>query len=1037
MDRRDSSLFKFPQIYIVEASAGSGKTYALAKRYIQLLINPYLKPEEIPLNSILAITFTNKAAIEMKERILDFLKRIALDNFSSQKEKEDILSSLAVDEESARKKASLIMDCLLKNYNFFQVQTIDSFINAILFSCAFKLGLSAGFQTRQDHSDYLAYSLDKLIDEASRDKEVLKLFHNFLVYYLLINNKTSWFPKQDILLAIISLFSKSNKYAGAFVSNGIQSKDSLESRRLIIRLMAELKDNMPAGANAAFVKVLNSFLKQNKDIFDIDKLSDFFKREDFPANKGCVVPKKIEGLWIDIRKNIIKLCELESASTFNYYIDIFNMVLGHLENVTTNEDVLFLEALNKQVRGLFDEKNLMLPELYYRLATSFRHFLIDEFQDTSRLQWENLFMMVEDALSSGGSLFYVGDKKQAIYRFRGGEVSLIDSAKYHFKGFNLIEEPLNMNYRSQKEIVEFNNMVFSENNLKRFFSIAAEGLDANEAIKIFQGSEQGHRKDASGGYVKLESIDAKDSHQQKEVVRLKLLDCVKDLNKRFNFKDISIIARKNSEIELLTSWLLEENIPVESEKTLNIRENSYIKELISFLRFLNSPIDNLSFASFIMGDIFLEASSAKAKDIQDFIFRSREKTKQGLYLYREFRVEFQSLWDNFIEEFFKSVGFIPLYELVISIFGKFNVMHNFSGYQGFFMKFLEFIKDQEEENPGISLFLEFFDVVSDDQLYVNVKENDSVKICTIHKSKGLEFSVVIVPFLEMNVKVDQEVIDEQSGEIKLLYLKKKYTEFSPFLSRLYKEQYMKSFVDELNSIYVAFTRAKNELYVFVSPKAEKGPNMATMLFPEPILEFGKKANYMKDKKSRSFIVEIKPSVYKDWVHLLKDEFIDEGIMRGRDKVLKGKVLHYALSFVENLYNQDKGLIVENALRRVPMKFPFVAEDLSGYKTAITRLLAKKELKPFFEVSDGKICLEKELVDRYGDTKRVDRLIVKPKEAWIVDYKSAKDVEGEYQKQVGEYMKIVKDIYPALKIKGFLLYLDDLSLEEIAPRDMSF
>ena len=316
-------------------------------------------------------------------------------------------------------------------------------------------------------------------------------------------------------------------------------------------------------------------------------------------------------------------------------------------------------------------------------------------------------------------------------------------------------------------------------------------------------------------------------------------------------------------------------------------------------------------------------------------------------------------------------------------------------------------------------------------------KNDSVKICTIHKSKGLEFSVVIVPFLEMNVKVDQEVIDEQAGEIKLLYLKKKYTEFSPFLSRLYKDQYMKSFVDELNSIYVAFTRAKNELYVFVSPKAEKGPNMATMLFPEPVLEFGKKVHYVKDKKNRSSIVEIAPSIYKDWVHLLKDEFIDEGILHGRDKVLKGKVLHYALSFVENLHNQDKGIVVENALKMVPMKFPFVA-DLSEYKTAITRLLAKKELKPFFEVDDGKIYLEKELVDIYGDTKRVDRLIVKPKEAWIVDYKSAKDVEGKYQKQVKEYIKIVKDIYPALKIKGFLLYLDDLSLEEISPRDsMSF
>jgi len=1029
MDKKDSPFFKFPQIYIVEASAGSGKTYALAKRYVQLLINPYLKPQEIPLNSILAITFTNKAAIEMKERILEFLKRISLDDFSSHEEKEDIISSLAVDEESARKKARLIMDYLLKNYNFFQVQTIDSFINAILYSCAFKLGLSAGFRTRQDYSDYLSYSLDKLIDEASRDKEVLNLFHNFLMHYLFLNNKTSWFPKQDILLAVMSLFSKSNKYAGAFVSNDIQPKDLLESKRLIMRLISELKDNLPVGANASFTKSLNSFLQQNRDAFDIDSLSDYFKRDDFPAAKGFIVPAKIKGLWVDIRKNIIKLCELESASAFNYYIDIFNGVSEHLKNISVKEDVLFLEALNKQVRGLFDEKSLMLPELYYRLATSFKHFLIDEFQDTSRLQWENLFMMVEDALSSGGSLFYVGDKKQAIYRFRGGEVSLIDSAKHHFKGFNLIEEPLNMNYRSQKEIVGFNNVVFSEDNLRRFFSEAAEEPDIDEAVKIFRGSQQAYRKDKPNGYVRLEIVDSKDRDQQKDAVRLKLLGYIKDLNRRFDFKDIALLARKNNEVELLTSWLLEEGIPVESEKTLNIRENPYIKELISFLRFLNSPIDNLSFASFILGDIFLKASLVRAEEMQDFIFRSREKTKQGLYLYREFRDEFPLLWDNFIEEFFKSVGFIPLYELVISIFAKFNVMHNFSGYQGFFMKFLEFIKEQEEENPGISSFLEFFDMVSDDKLYVNVKENDSVKIYTIHKSKGLEFSVVIIPFLEINIKIDKEVVGEQAGDIKLLYLKKKYAEFSPFLGRLYKEQYMKSLIDELNSIYVAFTRAQNELYILVPSKAEKGPNVATTLFTEPVLEFGKKIRYEKNKKTGPSIIEITPSVYKDWVHLLKDEFIDEGILQGRDKILKGKVLHYALSFVENLYNKDKSFVIEKALERVPVKFPSIS-GLAEYETAITRLLAKKELMPFFEVSDGKIYLEKELVDRYGDTKRVDRLIVKPKEAWIVDYKSAKDPEGKYQEQVGEYMKIVKDIYPALKIKGFLLYLDDLSLEEI-------
>ena len=150
---------ELPSVHIVEASAGSGKTYALAKRYLGLLINPSLKPDQIPLETILAITFTNKAAAEMKERILEFLKKIALDKFSQPKEKADILASLAVEEGYARRKAFKIMDYLIRNYNFFGVQTIDSFINTILSGCAFKLDLTASFKTKKYYSHYISYIL--------------------------------------------------------------------------------------------------------------------------------------------------------------------------------------------------------------------------------------------------------------------------------------------------------------------------------------------------------------------------------------------------------------------------------------------------------------------------------------------------------------------------------------------------------------------------------------------------------------------------------------------------------------------------------------------------------------------------------------------------------------------------------------------------------------------------------------------------------------------------------------------------------------
>ena len=1034
---------QFPQVRIVEASAGSGKTYALAKRYIQLLITPCLKPEEIPLNTILAITFTNKAAIEMKERILEFLKKIALDKFEDGKEKENFLASLHVDKEAARKKSYKIMDYLTKNYNFFQVQTIDSFINAILSGCAFRLDLSANFKTEKYYGDYLAYSMDKLIDKAGADKDVLNLFHNFLRHYLFIENKSGWFPKQDILSILKSLYSKNNRFSGRFVRNHIEVKDLISLKKYILNLMTDLTGNLPGGTDKRFLNSLSNFLERNKEGFDIDDIPDFFGRTDFPINKNHEVPDNVRKLWQRIGNSIKELCELESESAYNYYVDILNEVLRELKDITTRDDVLFLEALNKEAQRLLDEKSF-LPELYCRLATRFKHFLIDEFQDTSRLQWENLLVMIEEALSTDGSLFYVGDKKQAIYRFRGGEVSLIESVKEHFPAFNLIPETLNKNYRSQREIVEFNNMVFSKENLTGFIdevknkkkdSLEFGDSDIKKILDIFEDSRQDYKRDETEGYVRSGFIDGKNNEEIDEIIRERILNLLEDLKERFSLKDIALLARKNNEVALLTTWLLEKDIPVESEKTLNIKENPYIKELISFLNFLNSPIDNLSFASFILGDIFLKTSGLTRQEIHDFVFRIQGKgDEEKTYLYREFRKEFLDVWESLIEEFFRSVGFVPLYELVISILSRFNVVKGFSDYQGFFMKFLEFIKEHEDEHSSISSFLEFFKKAPDEDLYVNVTEGNSVKILTIHKAKGLEFPVVIIPFLELNVKVEQEVVLSNNGNLNLIRIKKGYANFSPRLARLYREEYLKYLIDELNSIYVALTRAKDELYIFIPAKAERGANLAGALFPEKDFERGKKSEHKNPHDKEEILpIEIPPSEYKDWIPLLRDEFIEEGILKDRDKILKGEVLHHLLSFIGNLHNQDKDLVVREALEKLRFQYPSLT-NLEEYAATINKLLENKSLRSYLEIRDGEVYLEKEIVDSSGNTKRIDRLIVKQGEVLIIDYKSSKENNTAYYEQMLQYMKIIREIYPDLNVRGILVYLDDLSTEEINAKD---
>ena len=1056
-----------PQVTIVEASAGSGKTYCLAGRYIRLLMGGSLA--EIPLKNILAITFSNKAAFEMKERILEFLKMLALDKFPSRKEKEDFLSFIGIDlsssrqnrdpdvsgkegkvcpsgqeEEFAGKKARLIMDEIVRGYNFFQVQTIDSFINAILSGCAFKFHLTSAFRIKHNYADYLSYSLDKFIDQANSDPKIYEMFSDFLEQYVYLENKKGWLPKPDILSLVESLFVLSNVYGMGFKRYAKEAKDLLGKKERITRLMGELKKQMPEGIN---MLTWGSFMNSSTfSVLGVEKFFRPFSKDEFKMKKGFPADESVVRLWKEIKDEIAEFYIWRAYSLFNCYIDIFAGVRGHIEDLSRKEDVLFLLELNSRARKLFDEGGMDIPELYYRLAAQFRHFLIDEFQDTSLLQWENLFPMVTEALSIGGSLFYVGDKKQAIYRFRGGEVSLIDELKTNLRQFNVSEEWLNKNYRSQKEIVEFNNQIFSRENLRDFFArrkeLAKDSLELpereiEEIAGVFAEARQVYKKENTAGFVKFETIEAEDKEEAQSVIKDKVLDIVGNLKERFAYSDIAILARSNAEVELFSLWLIERGIPVESEKTLNIRENPYIKELVSFLKFLNSPIDNLSCASFILGDIFARACRIDQQLMPDFIFGLNLKKKaQTNYLYIELRRSYPEFWSALIEEFFKNVGLVPLYELVVSVLAKFKVLENFPEHQGFFMKFLELIKVQEEDNQNLSLFLEFFESNQADEFYVNTYACEAVKVLTIHKSKGLEFGVVVIPFLEINIKPGSGqnksgafMVYPVQDKLALGYLvKDESLDFSAELKDRYIDEYKKAFIDELNAVYVAFTRAKYELYVFTQKTASRGNSLAGLLIPEENLERGERISYKNNNNQKPLVKrQIALPQYQDWISFLKDEFEDESLIKRRRELIKGDILHFILSGIGNLSGQDTERIILHSLTQAKAKFT-LGYDWAGFEKSLRRIVEEENLKPFFFLGSALVFQEKELVDMHGRTRRIDRLIIRDDELWVIDYKSSKIETPEYKKQVLEYTRLLKDLYPGLSSKGFIIYLDTLETD---------
>jgi ATP-dependent helicase/nuclease subunit A len=1032
------------QVFIVEASAGSGKTYTLAKRYVSLVLDPLLKPEEIPLSSILAITFTNKAAFEMKNRILDLLKKIALDQFSSPEEKQDILKAINADERFLRQKAHLALDYLIRNYNFFQVQTIDSFINALLSGCAFKLNLSASFKIKNDYSDYLSCSLDRLVDKASQDKEIYKLFDEFLRQYLYLENRSGWLPKRDILKTMETLLVYTNTYGGDFKKFNGTSSDLISLKKKIFQELVELNDSLPAGTDKRFQAKLAKLLVEKKGSIDLEEVSTYFDRENFPANKGANASKITLLLWDNIRSTIRQLCETEAFILFNCYIDMFERFFSEFKFAAVKDDVVFLSELNRQARQLFDSQFVTVPELYFRLSGRFSNYLIDEFQDTSFLQWKNIFPLIEDGLSSAGTLFYVGDKKQAIYRFRGGEVLLFDQVKSELTAFRQEESVLSKNYRSREEIVKFNNSLFSTGNLTRAINAINEQRttsaivltpeDISDIVCFYKDSQQTNRPDKSGGLVKVEAISGADEEHNAALTRQRLIETVKDLSQRFDYRDIAILARSNDEVELCASWLLEAGIPVESDKTLNIREQSFIKELVSLLKFLRSPIDNLSFASFITGDIFLKASGLRKEEIGNFLFdlgKTRRQEK-NLYYYRKFREEFPEVWENFIAEFFKNVGFIPLYELAVSIISKFRVLQNFPQFQGFFMRLVELISEQEEDHPTINEFLNFFDLARDEELYVDISLANSVRVLTIHKSKGLEFRAVITPNVSLDIDIKNNIVYPEGNFLSLLRLKKEYVKFSPSLEKIYRQEYIKAWIDELNNIYVAFTRARDELYVFVPLKNGNRFNCAQLLFSGLDFQIGKAGNFPQMPNSpaeKSELFNIAPAEFSDWIPLLKDEYIPADTLQNRESLIQGQAMHLVLSFIGDLSDKDIDPIIERALSKAAWEFPqsIKSRDL---KTLISGFIMRKNWKQFFFCQGAEVFQEKEFITGRGQTKRIDRLIVKDGLVLIADYKSSPDLKEENILQMREYIALAKEIYLNKAVKGYFLYFDRPDIEEI-------
>ena len=1017
---------KFPHALLISASAGSGKTYTLTQRYVQFLLS-----EKVPdndLSGILAVTFTNNAAKEMKARILAWLKELALDKNCGKMD--ETLALVSLSREEAHKRAGELVERIINNYSDFHIQTIDSFLARVMSASVdeLKLPLKAEITMAYDLLiDLALYSMFARIGKADLPAADVDKF----LAVLPKSGSYPWNPANRVKENFNSFLSQEGKTAGLIKSAAGDYEALLKTRfkttlkhceGLIKRFGKEyLKDSAAAAIEAANI---TDFLAAYSFTFGI---FNGVKKKNFPAGW-----EKDIGLLSDL---VIELTELNSAAYYHPYVGIYDRFKDELERVKRGKtDVIHINDIAKKLSAYINEKNV--PEIYLKLGERISHFLIDEFQDTNRLQWDVIRPLVEEGLSKTGSLFVVGDIKQAIYMFRNADYKimrdLLDKAEgKKEEAANLSLEPLGgelkyvnlpVNYRSDGEVLAYVDKLFKEK-LKNTPGLIGE--DITELTTYEQHVQPGRVKD---GYVKtgvLELEDLDDPEGQKNW----LLEAVKGAAKRYPLGEIAILVGKNKRIEPVVEWLTEAGIPVASLSSLDIRKRKVVAELVSYLKFLETPSDDLSFADLITGDIFTRLTGLDRQEMQGFIFASRssilDPRSSTNLLYAEFRnhAKYKQYWDSYLDEPFRKVGYLPLYELVSLIYGKLELFENFPEEAAFLSRFLDAACALEAEGvTSPRSFIEYASGGDEDKAAVFSialpEYIDAVRVMTFHKSKGLGFSVVINLMYEEKGQSDPMYFEEKDGAINVYHITKAAAEHCLNLGRVYNDRRTDGNVQDLNLLYVVSTRARHELYNLVLRKARKTEAKEPKLLDVfENYEQGKPAAHKPEQRKPSAPVAIVsvtacPEQRFDAQKPTYNSFFETA---------EGELVHAILArFIE--LPEDLEPALSAAYEELAPAFPFKFDKPKVLKSLFS-FLQTPDAAPLFAPAPGReVLVEAEFIDKTGSLFRMDRVLVDKDSITIIDFKTGGENTEKYAAQMKNYLGIISEVY-GKQAKGLLAYVD--------------
>ena len=1073
---------------VYKASAGSGKTFTLASEYITLVVK---NPQDY--RSILAVTFTNKATQEMKIRILSQLYGIAHSLPDSEAYYEQVRMKTGFSEQTIRENAAKALSLLTHHYNEFRVQTIDAFFQSVLRNLARELNLTANLRVDLNDEQVEAQAVDELINSLEEGEEVLNWIRDYIDKN--IEDDKGWnviSQIKDFGKNIFKDFYKDhkteldNRFSDESFFNDFITDLRERRTRILNRLNEHAKqmykkirdanlDN-PNLFNRGAKGLLPHIIKLTKGTPSNDPTPQYVQScidsaDKWPASK-C--PAKERAAIIELASaslcSDLKILNEYRINDWREYQSC-NLTLKHLSQLRLlhaiseavdeiNKDTNRFMLSNTQSLLCALMKDSDTPFVFEKMGAYLKHIMIDEFQDTSTIQWNNFRKLLDNCMAQVDSHnLIVGDVKQSIYRWRQGDWKLLNNIEHEFTKEQIKIEPLDTNYRSEENIIRFNNAFFKQAVLQTVNELESEGIQgATELVEAYKEIEQKPRKDNGKGCVriKLFRYDSKNASDYKQKILNELIENIRQLlDQGYKQKDIAILARSKTVIpDIVDSFQnIDTNVSLVSDEAFRLDASLAVNVIIEALRLLTHPHDKLTESKLVK--LYQQQVIKTGKDIND-LFVGENSTELKSFLP-----------SGYIDKF-ESLSRLSLIDLVDEIYSLFS-LDSLEGQSAYVCTFYDTLNEYLRDHPAdIDDFIEEWeDTLSSNTIQSD--EVDGIRLITIHKSKGLEYDNVLIPFCDWELEKTNGITiwcsgddkEKPYGELPLIPVDYSSKMLGTVFEDDYKEEHLQNTVDNMNLLYVAFTRAGKNLFItgkkykertkgksershiiqyiieelaeelpgaIIDDAGDNGPisfEFGTLSTCEERVEKGKATEnpFELSPKTHKLKIETFPHPVSfrqsNKSHdFIKGEDIDPSDAKRYIKV--GNVLHQLFSTI--LTEAD----IEPRLKELEQAGIIYNDDITSreLQNKISCALSNEKVKNWFSPR-WKLFNECTILDYDKETGNVyehrpDRVMTDGKEMIVVDFKFGKP-RDEYHEQVQRYMRLLMRM-GYKQVSGYIWYV---------------